>query len=173
MLGRAGDARFVSICLYATQTSTATVHAGGRICWRHACADRLCRSGREARPSRLAAICHSLFLAVSALHSYRLDVSRRLRSRWMHGFAFGNDEESLCQLALLPALALVPVGLIPTITGAARPVCSVAILALGAILVYYGANFAFQRSNVSSRRLLAASIIYLPAVFVLISLNKK
>jgi heme O synthase-like polyprenyltransferase len=42
-----------------------------------------------------------------------------------------------------------------------------------AIFLYYSASFAFHRSNVSARRLLAASIIYLPAVFVLISLNKK
>ena len=74
---------------------------------------------------------------------------------------------------LLPMLALVSIGLIPTITGAAGLFYSVATLVLGAIFLYYGASFAFHRSNVSARRLLTASIIYLPAVFVLISLNKK
>jgi protoheme IX farnesyltransferase len=76
-------------------------------------------------------------------------------------------------LTILPALALLPVGRIPTITGATGLFYSVATLVLGAIFLYYGASFAFHRSNVSARRLLAASIIYLPAVFVLISLNKK
>jgi len=39
------------------------------------------------------------------------------------------------------------------------------ILSLG--FFYYGAQFALHRSNSAARRLLAASIIYLPLLFIL------
>jgi len=44
---------------------------------------------------------------------------------------------------------------------------------LGAGFLYYGVRFAFRRSNVAARQLLVASIIYLPVVFALMTLNKK
>ena len=73
----------------------------------------------------------------------------------------------------LAALALIPVGLIATMTGKSGLICSGGALIAGAIFLYYSASFAVRRSNVSARRLLAASILYLPAVFVLMSLNTK
>jgi heme O synthase-like polyprenyltransferase len=50
---------------------------------------------------------------------------------------------------------------------------SVGILAVSFLFSYYAASFAFRRSNVTARRLLVASIIYLPAILALMMLNKR
>jgi heme o synthase len=71
------------------------------------------------------------------------------------------------------SLALIPLSLIPAITGESGLVYSVGALILSLAFCYCGASFAFHRSNVSARQLLTASIVYLPAVFILIMLNKK
>ncbi len=75
--------------------------------------------------------------------------------------------------SLVVSLALIPLSLIPAITGESGLVYSVGALLLGSIFFYYGARFALRRSNVAARQLLAASVVYLPAVFVLMMLNKK
>lgn len=71
------------------------------------------------------------------------------------------------------SLALVPLSLIPTMIGQSGLVYSVGALILGSIFIYYSAHFAFQRSNIAARQLLAASIAYLPAVFILLMLDRK
>jgi len=71
------------------------------------------------------------------------------------------------------SLVLVPVSLIPTISGESGLVYSGGAFILGSIFLDYSARFAFHRSNIAARQLLAASIIYLPAVFVLLVLDKK
>jgi heme o synthase len=71
------------------------------------------------------------------------------------------------------SLALVPVSLIPAITDKSGLVYSVGALILGLIFFNYSARFAFRRSNIVARHLLAASIVYLPAVFILMMLDKK
>ncbi len=71
------------------------------------------------------------------------------------------------------SLGLIPVSLIPTISGESGLVYSIGALSLGSIFLYYCARFAFHRSNVTARQLLTASIIYLPLVFFLRVLEKK
>jgi protoheme IX farnesyltransferase len=71
------------------------------------------------------------------------------------------------------SLFLIPMTLVPTIIGESGLVYSVGALLLGSIFFYYSARFASRRSNVTARHLLAASIIYLPAVFLLMMLNKN
>jgi protoheme IX farnesyltransferase len=72
----------------------------------------------------------------------------------------------------LPTLALIPVGLVLGRIGLAGPVYTVGALLLGLYFYYCSARFAVRRSNADARRLLFASIIYLPFVYVLIVLNK-
>jgi heme o synthase len=74
---------------------------------------------------------------------------------------------------LVASVALLAVGIMPTITKVSGVVYSGAGFILGAIFLYYGTRFAFRRSNVAARQLLVASIVYLPLVFGLIMLNKK
>jgi protoheme IX farnesyltransferase len=71
------------------------------------------------------------------------------------------------------SLALIPLSLIPGITGESGVVYAAGALVLGSIFFYYSARFAFHRSNIAARQLLAASIVYLPAVFILMMLDKK
>jgi len=74
--------------------------------------------------------------------------------------------------ALVASLALIPVSLSPTVMGGTGHVYFVVdgVLSLG--FFYYSARLVFQRSNAAARRLLMASIIYLPLVFVLMVLDK-
>jgi heme o synthase len=71
------------------------------------------------------------------------------------------------------SLFLIPMSLIPAIVGAPGLAYSVVALIFGSILLYYSTRFVFRRSNVAARQLLAASIVYLPLLFVLMILNKK
>jgi protoheme IX farnesyltransferase len=67
---------------------------------------------------------------------------------------------------LLPLFALVAISIarFPTRHGAIF-YCAGALLGLG--FLYFGLEFVLQRSRVAARRLLAASIVYLPSLFVL------
>ena len=67
---------------------------------------------------------------------------------------------------MLPLLALVPISI------ARLPAQHAAIfywagLLLGLGFLYFGLEFVLQRSRGAARRLLAASIVYLPLLFVL------
>jgi heme o synthase len=74
---------------------------------------------------------------------------------------------------LLPCLALLAVALGPAIRGESGIVYLAGALVLGGVFLCYSARFAFQMSTVSARRLLLASILYLPALFALLALDKK
>ena len=76
------------------------------------------------------------------------------------------------QVIVAPS-ALLLVGLIPTISGLSGLVSFGGALAIGGIFLCYSARFAAHRTNVAARQLLLASILYLPAVFALLALDKK
>jgi protoheme IX farnesyltransferase len=76
-----------------------------------------------------------------------------------------------CQ-ALLASLALIPASLMPTLIDRAGPVYFVLAGILSALFFYYSARLAFQRSTLAARRLLWASIVYLPLAFCLLMLEK-
>ena len=73
---------------------------------------------------------------------------------------------------LLPLLALVPLSLLPVLAGASRMSYWIGALLLSFGFLYYGAQFVVNKSGSAARRLLAASIIYLPLLFVLIVLSR-
>ena len=75
--------------------------------------------------------------------------------------------------SIAPSLALIAVSLVPAIIGESGLVYSVAALICGSIFLYYSTHFAFHRSNAAARQLLTASIVYLPLVFMLMTLDKK
>jgi protoheme IX farnesyltransferase len=74
--------------------------------------------------------------------------------------------------ALLASLALIPASLMPTLIDRAGPVYFVLAGILSALFFYYSARLAFQRSTLAARRLLWASIVYLPLAFCLLMLEK-
>ena len=67
---------------------------------------------------------------------------------------------------------LLVVGLIPTISRLSGFAYFGGALALGGILLHYSVRFAIHRTNVAARQLLLVSILYLPAVFALLVLDK-
>jgi len=70
-------------------------------------------------------------------------------------------------------LALLPVSLIPAFTGDAGKIYLIGAGILGAWFLYYGARMAARRTNVLARRLLMASIVYLPLVFTLLMFDRR
>jgi protoheme IX farnesyltransferase len=75
--------------------------------------------------------------------------------------------------SLAPSLALLAVSFVPAITGESGLVYSAGAVVFSLIFLCYSALFVFHRSNVAARRLLTASIVYLPAVFILLVLSRK
>jgi heme o synthase len=76
-------------------------------------------------------------------------------------------------LTLLPLLLLPPVSLLPALTGKVSTAYSIGAVLLCGAFLYYGTQFVFRKSNSSARRLLAASIIYLPSLFMLMIVLRK
>jgi protoheme IX farnesyltransferase len=74
--------------------------------------------------------------------------------------------------ALVASLALIPVSLSSTVIGRAGPVHFAVACIVSSGFFFYSARLALQRSNAAARRLLMASIIYLPLVFFLMVLDK-
>ncbi len=69
-------------------------------------------------------------------------------------------------------LALLAVGLMPTLIGLTGSVYFVGALALGAGLLVCGIVLAVSRRAADARRLVFASLVYLPVLLVLMALNK-
>jgi protoheme IX farnesyltransferase len=69
--------------------------------------------------------------------------------------------------SVLPAVVLIPITVVPVILRRVNPMLSAGTLLLDLGFAYYALSLAFDRSNRSARRLLLASIVYLPTVFVL------
>ena len=72
--------------------------------------------------------------------------------------------------SILPLLGLFPLSLAPTSAGHAVILYCVGALSLSLYFFHRGAQFVLHRTNTSARRLLLASIIYLPSLFVLMIL---
>jgi heme o synthase len=75
--------------------------------------------------------------------------------------------------ALVAPLLLLLVGLIPTIGRLSGFIYFGEALAIGGIFLYYSARFAAHRTNDAARQLLLASVLYLPAIFALLVLDKR
>jgi heme o synthase len=73
---------------------------------------------------------------------------------------------------LAPCLALAPLSLTPALVDSVRPLYIVGVLILSSCFFYYAARLAVHRSNAVARRLLFASILYLPTLFLMMTLDK-
>jgi heme o synthase len=69
------------------------------------------------------------------------------------------------------ALALVPAGLLPATLGLAGPLYFAGALILGLIYLVEAARFWRHASDLSARRLLRTSFVYLPAILLLLLIN--
>jgi protoheme IX farnesyltransferase len=69
-------------------------------------------------------------------------------------------------------LLLVPVSLLPVAVGIAGPVYLVGAAVLGIGFLFFSAKAALVRTTWQARKLLLASVLYLPALFALMVLNR-
>ena len=108
------------------------------------------------------------FLAIAWM--YREDYARA-------GFQMlpQNDQEGGATMRQIMAgsFLLLPVSLLPTWLGQAGIVYMAGALLLGLMYIRSGLRLAKVRSNVRARRLLLASVVYLPLVFALLMLDKS
>jgi protoheme IX farnesyltransferase len=74
--------------------------------------------------------------------------------------------------AMAPLLMLVPLTLTPVMLGRAGLAYLATALVLGAAFIFRADRLAVQRSNGMARRLLFASIVYLPLIFILLVLDR-
>ena len=82
------------------------------------------------------------------------------------------DGRAMARQIIVCTLALLPVSLIPGLTGHAGLAYLVGAGIMGAGFLYYGARLALRRTNVLAKQLLMASIIYLPLVFALLIFDR-
>jgi protoheme IX farnesyltransferase len=79
---------------------------------------------------------------------------------------------STCRQVVINCLALLAVGLLPSLVGITGPVYFLGALLLGAAMLACGIALAMTRSMGDARRLVYASLVYLPALFVLMAVDK-
>jgi protoheme IX farnesyltransferase len=74
---------------------------------------------------------------------------------------------------LLPLTIAIPVSMIPTLLGYASWIYASGAFLLSCLFLCYGVKLAITRTNCAARRLLFGSIVYLPAVLVLLMLARR
>ena len=82
------------------------------------------------------------------------------------------DGRSTGRQIVLNCLALLAVGLLPTLIGMTGPVYFVAMLILGLGFLGFGLDLARSRTVESARRLVLVSLVYLPLTFLVMVLDK-
>jgi protoheme IX farnesyltransferase len=83
-----------------------------------------------------------------------------------------HDGDATERQIVLGCLALLVVGLLPTLTGLAGVVYFAGALALGLLFLTFGMLQALAPSTAAARRVLFASLLYLPALLALLALDK-
>lgn len=83
------------------------------------------------------------------------------------------DGGSTARRVQLCSLALVPVSLLPSLVGLAGPFYFGGALLLGVAFFYCGVRLAQARTLIEARRLLQASVIYLPVLYALLLLDRR
>jgi len=82
------------------------------------------------------------------------------------------DGRVTAQQIVVYTLMLIPVSLLPTVLGVSGRVYFFGALILGLLFLYSSIHAAFSMSRQQARRLLLASVLYLPLLFILMVANK-
>jgi protoheme IX farnesyltransferase len=82
------------------------------------------------------------------------------------------DGRVTAQQIVVYTLMLIPVSLLPTILGMSGKFYFYGAIVLGLLFLYSSVRAAFSLSRQQARRLLLASVLYLPLLFILMVLNK-
>ena len=76
------------------------------------------------------------------------------------------------QQIVVYTVMLLPVSLLPTVLGISGKVYLYGAIVLGLLFLYSSVRAAFSKSRQEARRLLLASVIYLPLLFILMVINR-
>ena len=82
------------------------------------------------------------------------------------------DGKSTGRQIVSNCFALLAVGLLPTLVGFAGSTYFFCALALGSIFLWYGVSLALSCSQAAARRLLFASLVYLPVLLAVMAFDK-
>jgi heme o synthase len=82
------------------------------------------------------------------------------------------DGRVTAQQIVVYAVLLLPVSLLPTALGISGKVYLYGAIVLGLLFLYSSVRAAFSKSKQEARRLLLASVIYLPLLFILMVLDR-
>jgi len=82
------------------------------------------------------------------------------------------DGRVTAQQIIVYTLLLLPVSLLPTVLGISGKVYLYGAIILGLLFLYSSVRAALSKSRQEARRLLLASVIYLPLLFILMVLNR-
>jgi heme o synthase len=82
------------------------------------------------------------------------------------------DGRVTAQQIVVYTVMLLPVSLLPTLMGTSGKIYFVGAIVLGLLFLYSSLRAAFSRSRQQARRLLLASVLYLPLLFILMVLNR-
>jgi protoheme IX farnesyltransferase len=82
------------------------------------------------------------------------------------------DGRVTAQQIIVYTLLLLPVSLLPTVLGISGKVYLYGAIILGLLFLYSSVRAALSKSRQEARRLLLASVIYLPLLFVLMVINR-
>jgi heme o synthase len=82
------------------------------------------------------------------------------------------DGRSTARCILLYSLALIPISLMPKFFAMAGNIYLYGALALGLAFLYYGLRIRTDRTRQQARRVLLASVVYLPALFSLMLFDR-
>jgi protoheme IX farnesyltransferase len=73
---------------------------------------------------------------------------------------------------MLYSIALIPISLIPKFLAMAGNVYLYGAIALGLVFLYYGMRIRTDRTRLQARRVLLASVVYLPLLFSLMLFDR-
>jgi heme o synthase len=76
------------------------------------------------------------------------------------------------QQIVIYTVMLLPVSLVPTLLGISGTIYFIGAIILGLLFLYSSITAARSKSRQQARRLLLASVVYLPLLFVLMVLNR-
>jgi protoheme IX farnesyltransferase len=82
------------------------------------------------------------------------------------------DGRVTAQQIVVYTILLLPVSLLPTVLGVSGKVYLYGAIVLGLLFLYSSVRAAFSKSRQEARRLLLASVIYLPLLFILMVLDR-
>jgi len=88
------------------------------------------------------------------------------------GFSMHKSGESMSRQIILYCCALIPVSILPTFFGLTGMMYLLGAILLGFVYLGYGFAVALFRSNTHAHRLLRISVLYLPALLLLMMIDK-